>query len=65
MNMKQGDRRQFVVHGNYLKSHHPNLANSVVFYDISILRVNNSFSKSLQNDLEWLNKFYFEDKEKY
>lgn len=37
--MKQGDRRLFVVKGAHLQSHYPNLVNSIVFYDINILRV--------------------------
>jgi hypothetical protein len=37
--MKQGDRRLFVIKGAHLQSHYPNLVNSIVFYDINILRV--------------------------
>ncbi len=37
--MKQGDRRLLVLSGSSVKSFHPNAGNSIVFYDIHILRV--------------------------
>jgi hypothetical protein len=37
--MKQGDRRLFVIKGAHLQPLYPNLVNSIVFYDINILRV--------------------------